>query len=87
MSRGMDPYHLYPDRSDYRGRSGVVRIPARAREQIFLSGSSAFRRQWSVAGGDDGEEDAAENLKPLRHRGKEAAEEKSLPRIYADERG
>jgi len=40
-----------------------------------------------MAGGDDGEEDAAENLKPLKHRGKEEAEEKNLPRIGADERG
>jgi hypothetical protein len=37
----------------------VVRVSARAREQIFPSGDPAVHGEWSVAGGDDGEEDAA----------------------------
>ena len=38
----------------------MLRISARARQQIFLSRGFAFHGKWSVAAGDDGQEDAAE---------------------------
>jgi hypothetical protein len=54
----------------------VVRVSACTSEQIFLSGSSAIHGEWSVVGDNDSKEDATENLKPLKHGGKEEAEEK-----------
>jgi hypothetical protein len=49
----------------------VVRLSTRARQQVFLSGDSAIYSKWSVAGGDDGEENAAggklSNTIPKKH--------------------
>ena len=49
------------------GRSGVVRVSACARQQIFLSGCFAVYGEWSLASGHDCEEDAAAvvNLHPI----------------------
>jgi hypothetical protein len=41
----------------------VVRLPAYARQQVFLSGNSAIHGKWGVAGGNDGEEDATAAMK------------------------
>lgn len=39
-----------------------MRVSAYAREQVFLSGNSALRSEWSVAGGDDGEKDSTATM-------------------------
>jgi hypothetical protein len=69
----------------------VVRLSARASEQVFLSRDFIVHGERRVAGGDDGEEDTAETVThlcegqgtPLKHRGKEETEEK----LAADLRG
>jgi hypothetical protein len=43
----------------------VVRVSTSAGKQIFLSSNSAVHGEWSVAGGDDGEEDPAATVKNL----------------------
>jgi hypothetical protein len=49
----------------------VVRLSTRARQQVFLSGDSAIYSEWLVAGGNDGEENAAggklSNTMPKKH--------------------
>lgn len=48
----------------------MVRLSPRASEQVFLSGSSLVHAEWSVAGGDDREEDTTEIIilcfRPIR---------------------
>ena len=52
-------HHLHPRRFRHCGRRGVVCLSARPGEQVFLSGSSIVHLEWSLAGGDGGEKDAA----------------------------